>query len=216
MTIYLLPGVGCDARLFERLALPGLDVVCMEWPPFPKGCTLKELAETMRADVDATKPHLLAGVSMGGMVAQELALLTRPEKVILISTWTSPQEWPWRVHAVRSLGLSRLISPFTMWATWPMKRMLGQRDRATDKLLWDMAAGQGALKVRRGVEAVLRWKGSHWKGPTLRIHGDNDHVIPLRFPVDHVVPGGPHIMILTRAGEVARLLREDLGQPHGS
>lgn len=208
MTIYFLPGVGCDSRLFSRIKLPGHEMVLLEWPPFPKGCTVEELAAEMRSGVDAAKPHMLAGVSLGGMVAQELALLTGPEKVILISTWTGPKEWPPQVRAAEWLGTSWVIGSFTMWATWPFKRFLGQRDRVTDKLLWDMAKKETAAKIRRGVEAVMRWKGSSWKGAVARIHGTDDHVIPLRFPVDHAVKGGGHVMILTRPEEISQWLQE--------
>ncbi len=214
MTLYLLPGVGCDKRLFERLVLPGVDVVYLEWPPFPKGCTLKELATSMLPGVDGSRSHVLAGVSLGGMVAQELALLTKPEKVILISTWTDPREFPIYDRLAGMLGLTWVIGSFTMWATWPFKRILGQRDRATDQLLWDMARKQTAPKIRRGVEAVLRWKGSRWKGPVARIHGSNDHVIPLRFPVDQIVVGGAHIMVLNRAREISDFIL--MAMPEGS
>ena len=208
MTIYFLPGVGCDGRLFSRIKLPGHEMVMLDWPPFPKGCTLEELAAEMRSGVDATKPHMLAGVSLGGMVAQELALLTKPEKVILISTWKGPQEWPRPVRVAKFLGTSWLIGSFTMWATWPFKRFLGLRDRVTDQLLWDMAKKETAAKTRRGVEAVMRWEGTRWKGPVARIHGTNDHVIPLTFPVDHAVEGGGHVMILTRAEEISQWLQK--------
>ena len=208
MTIYFLPGVGCDMRLFSRITLSGHEMKMLEWPPFPKGCTLEELAAEMRHSVDETMPHILVGVSMGGMVAQELALLTKPEKVILISTWTGPKEWPWHVHVAKALGLTWLIGGFTMRVTWPLKRILGQRDRATDKLLWDMATKQTAAKIRRGVEAVLRWQGTRWGGRVARIHGTNDHVISIRFPVDHAVKGGGHIMVLNRPKEISRWMQE--------
>ena len=54
----------------------------------------------------------------------------------------------------------------------------------------------------------MHWKGSPWKGPVVRIHGDKDVVTPLRFPVDHVVKGGPHIMVLTKPKEVSDLIRK--------
>ena len=211
MLIYLLPGIGCDKRLFSRIELPGHEVKVLEWPPFPEGCTLAELAAVMRVNVDETRPHILAGVSMGGMVAEELALLTKPEKVLLISSWIGPQEWPWHVHVAKFLHLSWVVGSFTMRLTWPLKRILGPRPKEIDQLLWEMAVEQTAEKIRRGLDAILRWEGSKWKGPLVRIHGDNDHVVPKRFPVEHLVHGGEHIMVLTRPKEVSRAMLEAIG-----
>ena len=210
MRLYLLPGIGCDGRLYDRIDLSGFDVVKLPWPDFPPGCSLASIAQVMSRDVRKDEQHILVGVSMGGMVAQELAAITDPVKVVLISSWTGPQEWTLLARAGSGFQLYRSITHFTMWATWPVKRILGQRDRVTDRLLWEMACAESARKIRNGTGAILRWKGSPWKGPLVRIHGDNDSVVPMRFPVDHVVRGGPHIMVLTRAEEVSRALRAAL------
>ena len=210
MKVYLLPGIGCDHRLYERIDLSGYAVVALDWPAFAPGCTLADIAMEMSKAVQKGEPHILVGVSMGGMVAQELAAMTNPKKVVLISSWTGPREWSLLARAGSSFQLYRSITHFTMWATWPVKRILGQRDRATDRLLWEMACKESARKIRIGTGAILRWTGSPWKGPLVRIHGDNDSVVPMRFPVDHVVRGGAHIMVLTRAEEVSQALRAAL------
>lgn len=210
MTIYLLPGMGCDARLFERLHLDGYEVVKLEWPSFGSKDSLADIAGRMSADVRYTEPHVLVGVSMGGMVAQELALLTNPDKVVLISSWTGPQEWPMHVRFGARLGLHRIIRDWTMRASWPVKRLMDPREEAVDRLLWDMAVKQTARQLRNGTGAIMRWKGSRWTGPLVRIHGDKDIVTPLRFPVDHLIKGGQHVMILTKADEVTACLRTAL------
>ncbi|MCC7502749.1 MAG: alpha/beta hydrolase [Flavobacteriales bacterium] len=210
MTIYLLPGMGCDARLFERLHLDGYEVVKLEWPSFGPKDTLADIAGRMAAEVRSTEPHVLVGVSMGGMVAQELALLTEPQKVVLISSWTGPQEWPAHVRIGARLGMHRIIRDWTMRASWPVKRLMDPRDVDVDRLLWDMAVKQSARQLRYGTGAIMRWKGSRWTGPLVRIHGDKDIVTPLRFPVDHLVNGGQHVMILTKADEVTACLRSAL------
>ena len=207
MTIYLLPGVGCDERLFDRLSLEGLDVVKLNWPAFSPDSTLASIAADLRDRVNAGQPHVLVGVSMGGMVAQELALLTKPMKVVLISSWTGPQEWPWLVRVNRRLHLHRFIRAWSVRLAWPLKRLIDRRERSIDRLLFDMARKQGAVQLRRGTEAIMRWPGSSWTGPVVRIHGDRDIVTPLRFPADHLVKGGQHVMVLTRAGEISRILR---------
>ncbi|HEX2618219.1 MAG TPA: alpha/beta hydrolase [Flavobacteriales bacterium] len=211
MTIYLLPGVGCDERLFDRLSLEGLDVVKLSWPEFRTGGTLTSIAEELKDRVNAEEPHVLIGVSMGGMVAQELALLTHPQKVVLISSWTGPAEWPWLVRVNKALGLQRTIREWSVRMVWPLKRLIDQREQSIDQLLWDMARKQGARQLRRGTDAIMRWPGSRWTGPLVRIHGDKDIVTPLRFPVDHLVKGGQHVMVLTRADEISALLRRELG-----
>lgn len=207
MKVYLLPGIGCDRRLYQRIDLAGLDTVFLDWPDFPLGCSLGSIARELSARVDVDEPHILVGVSMGGMVAQELAALTNPVKVVLISSWIGPHEWPLHARLGSTFKLHHLITHFTAWASWPVKRVLGRRDRATDRLLWEMARKETARKIRTGTGAILRWQGSPWKGRVVRIHGDADRVVPLRFPVDHVVSGGAHIMVLTRAEEVTRALR---------
>jgi|694.fasta_scaffold35553_7 pimeloyl-ACP methyl ester carboxylesterase len=206
MTIYLLPGVGCDARLFERLDLAGFDVVMLAWPAFEAKDSLAAIAHRLLSSVRTDEPHVLVGVSMGGMVAQELAVLTNPQKVVLISSWTGPHEWPRHVRFGARFGVHRVIREWTMRAAWPVKRVMDPREGAVDRLLWDMAMKQSARQLRNGTAAIMRWNGSPWKGPVVRIHGDKDIVTPLRFPVDHVVKSGQHVMVLTKAEEVSQLL----------
>lgn len=209
MTVYLLPGVGCDHRLYDRILLPPqYKVVKLEWPEFTEDDTLSAIAGRLRPQVKADEPHTLVGVSMGGMVAQELAALTGPEKVVLISSWTGPHEWTPFVRVSARLGLSTLIRDWSMRAVWPLKKLVDKRESSVDRLLWNMACKQTAKQLRNGTGAVLRWKGSPWKGPLVRIHGDKDMVTPLRFPVDHLVKGGQHVMVLTRSKEVSRLLAD--------
>ena len=212
MKVYLLPGVGCDERLFTRLDLQGIDAVKLTWPPFAKGTTLAVIAAAMVEHVVRDEPHVLVGVSMGGMVAQELAALTQPRKVVLISSWTGPQEWPPLVRISARFGLPVLIRDWSMRMVWPLKRIIDRRTADIDSLLWEMAVRQRAQQLRRGTQAILRWKGSPWKGPLVRIHGDKDIVTPLRFPVDHLVRGGQHVMVLTRADEVSRMLRSAIDE----
>lgn len=187
-------------------------MVPLAWPAFEANDSLAGIARRLRPQVREAEPHVLVGVSMGGMVAQELALLTRPRMVVLISSWTGPGEWPMFVRISARLGLHRVIRAWSMRAVWPLKRLLDPRERTIDELLFAMARAQSARQIRRGTGAIMRWQGSRWDGPMVRIHGDRDRVTPLRFPVDHLVPGGQHIMVLTRAGQVSAILNEVLAE----
>lgn len=209
MVVHLLPGLGTDRRLFSRLDLRALPVNFLEWPDYGPDWSLADMAQALREQVDGDQPHILAGVSMGGMVAQELAALTRPYQVVLISSWTGPHEWPWTVRLGAGIQVQRVITDLTLRGTWPVKQWLvGQGDPFVDDLLFHMACMQGADRIRHGLGAIFRWKGSPWKGPLVRIHGDADRLVPIRFPVDHRIRGGGHSMVIHRPREVSNALRD--------
>lgn len=214
MDVYLIPGLGTDARLFSRMELGGYRTSVLEWPVYPAGITLAALALDMAAKVDAQRPHVLVGVSMGGMVAQELALLTAPQRVVLISSITGRSEMPPLLHLTRWTGLHHLITDATVRWSWPLRRHFGVQDKAIARLLSDMAVDQGGTRIRRGTHAIVHWPGSRWEGPLQRIHGDRDRVLPMCFPVDQVVPGGTHPMVITHGPQVSdavlRLLDRDV------
>jgi pimeloyl-ACP methyl ester carboxylesterase len=214
MDVYCIPGLGTDRRLFSRLPLERFGAHVLEWPAYGKDHDLRHIATVLADRVDTSRPHVLVGVSMGGMVAQEMAALTGPSKVVLISSWTGPHEMPPHVRLARALRLYTLVNETTMRGTWPLKQWLvGMGNKEVDRLLFDMACAQTALRVRQGMRAVLHWKGSPWKGQLVRIHGDRDLLMPLRFPVDHVVRGGTHSMVIHKPHEVAQALAQALERP---
>ena len=211
MKVYLLPGIACDHRLFDRIDLNGYDVVKLDWPCFRPNTTLSDIAMDLRERINAEEPHVFIGVSMGGMVAQELAVLTHPQRVVLISSWTHRSEWPWFVRFGSLIGAGRFASMNVIRATWPLKRILGSRDAVSDRLLFDMAMKEGEGQIKRGVQAILHWKGSSWQGPTVRIHGDNDALMPIsKVKADVVVKGGTHAMVLCQAEAVSAAINAAL------
>lgn len=215
MTIYLLPGVGCDKRLFSRIELPGHEVKVLEWPPFSKGCTLAELAADMRAGVDATQPHILAGVSMGGMVAQELAALTKPTHVVIISSWKGPQEMPMPIRMMRGKHPERMLTPALFKHTLPLVRWQMGVETPEDVALLDALVQAHPLdQLKIQINACLSWEGPAVPVQHLtHIHGDKDRLMPLAPIVDaEVVHGGTHFMVYSMAAEVGAALRRALDQ----
>ena len=90
MKIYAIPGLGADHRLYNRIDIPGVELIAFDWPEMREGASLADYAEELSKKVDRSGPFCLMGVSMGGMVAVELARIVSPKRTFLISSWKSP------------------------------------------------------------------------------------------------------------------------------
>ncbi|MFN6177307.1 MAG: alpha/beta fold hydrolase [Flavobacteriales bacterium] len=213
MDLYLLPGLGADHRLFGKLDLPGHTIHYLDWPEMPEGSLLRDYASVLAAKVDTKRPHTLIGVSMGGMVAQELAILSRPERVVIVSSWKGPQEMPPPLKLLRGTHPERILSKVFIQRSLPFMRWQMGVESAESSTLFDgllMVHTLAQLKVQ--INACLSWDGPLARAKGLvHIHGDHDRLMPIGYieqPI--VVKGGGHFMVFDRAAEVSERIRTAL------
>ena len=211
LKVYLIPGMSAGVESFEALSLP--NNCCSEVLPWlipEPNENLVEYAKRMLINVDTSAPFILLGVSFGGIIAQEALKFLKPKAVILISTVKSNNEKPkwmrWayytKIYRILPYYFARHVAqkPLHMLPDHWQKRWK-QYDyylpmRAPEYLSWS-------------VEQVLKWHGDSIKCdiPVYHIHGDQDQLFPLEYIQDaQVIKGGPHIMILTHAKAVSKLL----------
>ena len=215
MDVYLIPGLGADHRLFDRLELPGHRLVKLDWPEMPVGSTLADYARALSPQVDATRPHALVGVSMGGMVAQELAAITDPRHVVIISSWKGPHEMPPHLKLLRGTNPERVLNRTFLKRSLPLVRWQMGVERPDEIALLDRFLELHPLEqLRIQIGACLEWKGPQGPmGSLTHIHGDKDHLMPLAtIKGATVVKGGGHFMVYSQAPEVGRNVMEVLGR----
>lgn len=214
MDLYLIPGLGADHRLFGKLDLSGHTVHYLDWPTMPAGSTMTEYAKALAAQVDTTRPHVLIGVSMGGMVAQELAALTKPVKVIIISSWKGPQEMPRQIRLLRGTHPERILTPMILKQTLPIARWQMGIESPEDIALFDQLITVHNIDQLKGqINACVTWTGpGEPVEHVVHIHGDHDRLMPIANVKDaRIVTGGSHFMVFNKAKEVGELLRSELG-----
>lgn len=209
-TLFVLP----QARAFgEAMIVPS-------WPAPRAGESVAAYAERWAGDLSPRlprgRPLVLAGVSFGGMIAQEMAHWLCPRAVLLIASARSCGGVApfWR-------GLERLVSPVPWRLAEPLAPLIGyahglqMRLSAQDRRLL-------ARVARRLDLTTAQWcaRGvTHWPGlptdrlarlpPVHQIHGDLDPLMPLhRVSPGTVVRGGRHHIHLGHAGEVNAWLRD--------
>ena len=209
MDLYLIPGLGADHRIFGRLQLPGYAQHFLDWPTMPEGSTLIDFAKVLSEKVDPAQPHALIGVSMGGMVAQELAPITGAQRTIIVSSWKGPQEMPPQIRLLRGTHPERILTKAFVQRTLPFIRwQMGVEGKEESELFDALLQLHTVAQLKVQIAAVLAWEGPKKKPKGLvHIHGDHDRLMLKPFIKDAIfVPKGGHFMVYDKAKEVSALL----------
>lgn len=208
--LVLLPGLGADWRLLEPQQRAFGNVVVPPWISPRRQETLPEYAARLAQTIPCSRPLLLGGVSLGGMVAYEMARHLRPDVIVLIASCRScqcvrtvfrrlgvisPYVPAWAIQG--SKWFSRVGTAVIIGATAQQKRLCAAMFRDADSHFMRWAIG-----------AILDWNPAPLEGiPLLQIHGEKDRMIPAaKVQADEVIPGGGHFINLTEAERVNRFL----------
>jgi pimeloyl-ACP methyl ester carboxylesterase len=210
--LVLFAGLGADERLFapQRRLRAAIEVV--RWiDPLPRESFAgygRRIAQTIRSP----RPFYIGGVSLGGMIALEVARHVNPLAVILISSCRSCADLPRWGRAGR--GLVRVVPAwFQKWANvrCPVAlRALGACEARDRELILQMIRDTPAAFLKWGLSGALRWRGvDGFDVPVYQIHGDCDRTIPCPASgIDRVIAGGGHLISLTHAEEVNAFIEE--------
>ncbi|WP_303309822.1 alpha/beta fold hydrolase [Hymenobacter sp. BT730] len=206
--MYLIPGLGADERVFRNL-LPLLrgEVRVLPWLTPKKDESLPQYVTRMAEFVDSTQPCLVVGVSFGGVVALELCRLRPLAEAILISSIPDASCLPPLLRAIRASKVYKLVPPqllklFPRAGQWYFGVRNGEEYRLFKEILQDMEPHY----TRWAIDRLLHWDSTD-TGRCLQILGTRDRVFPAGpAPVDYLVEGGGHFMVLSHAQEISLIL----------
>jgi pimeloyl-ACP methyl ester carboxylesterase len=225
-TLILLPGLASDEALFAdipaRLAAAGWPAQAVMREHFEHD-TLPAMADALLAAHPG--PLLLAGTSMGGMVAMHAALRApgRVRGLALLGTSAradTPELLKLRSDAVVLFEQGRVdevVRPNVLLAFHPAN----QRDEALVEAYLAMMRRAGGVALARQNRAVmarpdLRALLPRVACPTLVVCGEADLLTPPEHAREiaaavpgatlHLLPGAGHLLTMERPAEVAALL----------
>jgi poly(3-hydroxyoctanoate) depolymerase len=233
--LLLVMGIWGDLRGWDRLLahLNGFRTIAFDAPGIggtevplyaSYGGSHAAFAAGVLDAVGVRRAHVL-GVSLGGVVAHQLAVLAphRVSRLVLVSTSSAALHLPGRPGPMMRLlaprgtldGLGRDAG-----------EVFGGRLRRNPELLSDLnlTPPRNAAAYLRRLSALADWWGLPWRvrQPTLVVTGDDDPIVPAansrvlaRWLPDarlHVVPGGGHLVAFDSPERVGPVVAEFLAR----
>jgi pimeloyl-ACP methyl ester carboxylesterase len=214
--LILLPGLLNDAELWRDQVSGLADVARCQVADLTQGESLRELAEQVLEIAEPT--FALAGFSMGGYVAQEIARIApeRIERLALVDTAIrvdTPERAAQRkaTNAAASregafLGIAdRLMASYVDPSRLSDKDLTGRIQAMTQRLGREVFLRQNALPRVDG-EAALR----ALRCPVVIICGEHDAITPLagQHEMAHAI-GCTHMVIIPNAGHMTPMEAPD-------
>jgi len=215
MIVYFISGLAADRRVFRNISLPeGYEARYLDWIDPVRKETLEEYSLRLAAGIDRSVPFGLIGMSMGGMIAAEIAKKYPADFIVLISSIASASHFPALYRFLGRAGVHRLIPASFLKSASVLKRLFEPGTMTDKKLLTQIILDSDPVFIRWALAAVLTWRSTDPPENYLHIHGTRDSILPLRLVrPTHVIKNGGHMMVLNRASEINEILRQHLLPP---
>ncbi len=204
MKAYLISGLGADEKVFSKLKLPkGYESVFLGWiPPLPDE-PLSDYAKRFALRITDDHNFILIGMSFGGMLASEIAKITHPKKIIIISSVAKADELPWYFHFAGKFQLQKIVPISLMKIGTILNRVMSASTPEEKALLYEYVRKSDATFIRWSLTEIVNWKHPQRVPNLVHIHGDKDRLLPIRLTkADYPIHNGGHLAVFRDAGEV--------------
>lgn len=209
---YFVSGLGADSRVFRHINLPeGYTPVFLDWiKPTPKE-SLQHYALRMAEKIDSSKPFVLIGLSMGGMIVSEISKVYIPKKAILISSCPTAAHLPPYFKFVKKLKLHRVLPVQAVKFSAISKRLFSAESPDDKLMIRKIIKESDNHFIKWAMDAVLHWDGMPPECNLVHIHGTKDEVLPIRYvKPTHIISKAGHMLVMVNADKVNKILAEEL------
>ncbi len=209
--IYLIPGLGADAKVFKNLNLQHHPFIIMDWiKPIKKESLANYAQRLVKHYFVPNEEAIVIGLSMGGMIAKEIAKQFQVKKCIIISSVQTSKQLSFGIKLARLIPLHKVISVSSLKRLNHLtanyffsvkddisRRALHKTIDETDPEFLDWAIG-----------AILSWKSEEAMPSIIHIHGNKDRIFPVNNITTpyHLINNGGHWMIVERGKEISEII----------
>ena len=171
----------------------------LEWKLPEKNESLENYAKRMVRDVKHEN-CVLIGVSLGGVIVQEMNKFLALKRLIIVSSVKTRKELPRRMRFSRVTGFYHLLPTFMVNYVEKLDFLpLGKFIKKRLKLYKRYMAVKNKAYLDWGFKKMIFWDRETPIEGIVHIHGEKDIVFPIKYIENCiVVPNGTHIMIINR------------------
>lgn len=199
--VYFMPGMATGPTIFDRIELPSesFDCIYLEWFMPTEEMSLEEYAKLISKNIDRKNPVLI-GVSLGGILMQEVANYLKVRKIIIISSIKSEFEMPKRFIFARYTRAYKIlptgiISNMELLSKYAFGETVKKRLDLYEKYL----VIRDKQYIDWCIDKIINWKRKEPLPNIIHIQGEKDPVFPVKYIKDHIeIKNGTHTMIIHR------------------
>lgn len=212
MKVYLIPGLGFDHRIYQKLDLGDANVHYLDWIEPQKGENISHYAKRLAEPIDDDEDNVLIGHSMGGMMSREIAAQKNIHKIILVSSIRSRKELPRQFKIMKPLGLHRFMAKAPLVRTVRYWGKGQDYDKGEEQDLFrSMVGNQSNRYLRWALKELSRWREPEIPSSTQvhQIHGSKDKTFPAKLihEADEQIEGAGHFMVYKYPSEISAFIQ---------
>jgi pimeloyl-ACP methyl ester carboxylesterase len=208
-TVYCITGLGADEQIFRFLDLSFVKAVYLKWIEPLKNETLAHYALRLKHKYIHEPNPIIIGLSLGGMIASEIAKAMPSANVILISSAKTEDGIPYRLKLLRYIPLYKILPEILISKTLATQAyfLSAETERAKSYLREKMQKANIAF-YKWAIGAIVNWQNKTVSNNIIHIHGQKDRLLPLKFvSADIIINKGGHLMIIENAAALSSLLK---------
>ena len=193
--------MAASPKIFELLEFPeSFSIKYLDWIMPLKSEKLTDYAYRMSLFIKCENP-ILIGVSLGGILVQEISKFIKCQKIIIISSVKSKNELPIPMKMAKHTKIHKLLP--LEWIENIENLVLfvfGKSTKIKVKLYRKYLSHRDPEYLAWAIDALVNWKQKEVLESIIHIHGINDNIFSIGLIEDPVIKiKGSHAIILTQA-----------------
>lgn len=206
--LYCLSGLGTDERAFKHIHIEGVELIHIPWIDFKKNESLQSYAKRLFEVTQPEDDYNLIGLSFGGMIAAEWEKIKAPKTLILLSTMRDKRDLPGYLRVAGLLNLHKIFPmSFLSYPNFISYFIFGVTNNENKPVFKDILHDTDPAHLKWAMNAIVNWT-NYDKSNGIRIHGNQDRLLPMKNGMDHVIVGGGHMIVLNHADKVSKVIEE--------